>query len=205
MHAMPLPPPSVALPAELLQLAQPIELAKGDLVFRYGDPVRYLMLVLEGEVKAVRHMPDGAECVMVRAKAGDLFAESSLADSQYRCDGIAVGPVRLARVPMEVMRLALGGEGSLTYNLCLVMARQARKQCSRQERLRLKRARDRVLHYLVCEGGPEGVVNWTANLAEFAAELGLERETLYRALATLEEEGLLGRGSNQLRLLAKRD
>jgi DNA-binding IclR family transcriptional regulator len=40
-----------------------------------------------------------------------------------------------------------------------------------------------------------------SHLSELAAELGLERETLYRALAGLEAEGLLQRADNQLRLL----
>jgi DNA-binding MarR family transcriptional regulator len=78
-----------------------------------------------------------------------------------------------------------------TIETAIKLARQARKQCSRQERLRLKRARDRVLHFLACEGGATGVVTWVSHLSELAAELGLERETLYRALAGLEAEGLL--------------
>jgi CRP-like cAMP-binding protein len=142
---------------------------------------------------------------MLRSRAGELFAESSLADNQYRCDGLAACASRVALVPVDMLRAALGGESSLAFGMCMAMARQARKQCSRQERLRLKRARDRVLHFLACEGGTEGVVHWSAHLSELASELGLERETLYRALAALEEEGLLQRANEELRLLSKRN
>lgn len=197
-----MPAASVALPAELLTQAETLRLARGEALFRQGDPVRYVALVLEGELKAVRYMLDSAECVMLRARAGELFAESSLADSRYRCDGIATGPARVALVPVEAMRAALGGVDSLAYRLCLAVARQARRQCSRLERLRLKRARDRVLHFLVCEGGEAGIVRWSGHLSELAAELGLERETLYRTLATLEAEGRLRRLDDELRLLA---
>jgi CRP-like cAMP-binding protein len=202
---LPSPPLPVPLPDGLLAQAQTVELAKGGHLFRQNDPVRHVVFVLEGEMKAVRHLPDGGECVMLRARAGEMFAESSLADSHYRCDGIAVGAARVALVPVDMLRAALGGEGSLTFGMCMALARQARKQCSRQERLRLKRARDRVLHFLACEGGAEGVVHWTAHLSELANELGLERETLYRALATLEAEGLLRRSEGQLRLLPVTD
>jgi hypothetical protein len=58
-----------------------------------------------------------------------------------------------------------------TIETAIKLARQARKQCSRQERLRLKRARDRVLHFLACEGGATGVVTWVSHLSELAAEL----------------------------------
>jgi CRP-like cAMP-binding protein len=202
---LPSPPLPIPLPAELLAQAKTIELAKGEHLFRQNDAVSYVIFVLAGELKAVRHLPDGGECVMLRSRAGELFAESSLADNQYRCDGLAAGASRVALVPMDMLRMALGGESSLAFGMCMAMARQARKQCSRQERLRLKRARDRVLHFLACEGGTEGVVHWSAHFSELASELGLERETLYRALAALEEEGLLQRANEELRLLSKRD
>lgn len=207
MHTfqLPSPPLPIALPDDLLAQAQSLEVAKGGYLFRQGDAVCHVVFVLEGELKAVRHLPDGGECVMLRSRGGEMFAESSLADSQYRCDGIAADNSRVALVPVDRLRTALGGEGSLAFGMCMALARQARKQCSRQERLRLKRARDRVLHFLACEGGIEGVVLWPAHLSELAAELGLERETLYRALAALEGEGLLQRSDNQLRLLPKID
>lgn len=202
MHTSPSPLPIISLPDELLVEARQQELAKDEALFRQGDSVHHVALVLDGELKAVRHLIDGAECVMLRARAGELFAESSLADSQYSCDGIATGPARVALVPVESLRATLGGADSLAYRFCLAVARQARKQCSRQERLRLKRARDRVLHYLVCEGSEAGEVRWTGHLSELAGELGLERETLYRTLAALESEGRLSRLDNALRLLA---
>lgn len=202
---LPSPPLPIPLPDGLLARAQTVELAKGSHLFRQNDLVRHVVFVLEGEMKAVRHLPDGGECVMLRARAGEMFAESSLADSRYRCDGVAVSVAKVALVPVDMLRAALGGEGSLTFGMCMALARQARKQCSRQERLRLKRARDRVMHFLACEGGEQGVVRWTAHLSELAAELGLERETLYRALAALETEGWLVREDELLRLLPRSD
>ncbi len=202
---LPSPPLPIPLPADLLAQANTLDLVKGDHLFRQNDAVRHVVFVLEGELKAVRHLPDGGECVMLRSRAGEMFAESSLADNQYRCDGVAASAARVALVPVELLRAALGGEASLAFGMCMALARQARKQCSRQERLRLKRARDRVLHFLACEGGVEGVVQWPAHLSELASELGLERETLYRALAALEGEGLLHRTENQLRLITRPD
>ena len=191
----------IKLTDELLAQARRLSLAKGDYLFRQGDPVRFIVFVVEGELKASRYLQDGSECVMVRGRRGEMFAESSLADSQYRCDGVAVSAANLVLLPVDALRAALGGEGSLAYDLCVALARQGRKQCSRQERLRLKRARDRVLHFLACEGGAAGVVRWPAHLSELAAELGLERETLYRTLAGLETQGLLLRTDSELRLL----
>lgn len=68
-----------------------------------------------------------------------------------------------------MLRAAPGGGVSLAYAFRMAIARQARKQCSWQERLRLKRARDRVLQLLACDG----VVPWSAPLSELAPELDL--------------------------------
>jgi len=129
----------------------------------------------------------------------------ALADTQYRCDGVAVVASRMALWPVELVVQALGGANSVPFKLCIALARQSRRQCSRQERLRLKRARDRVLHFLACEGNAEREVHWLAPLSELAAELGLERETLYRALAALEAEGCIARGPDSLRLTLPQD
>lgn len=59
-------------------------------------------------------LPDGGECVMLRARAGEMFAESSLADSRYHCGGIAVGAARVALVPVD---------NTQAYNVCSQMPR----------------------------------------------------------------------------------
>ncbi len=69
-------------------------------------------------MKAVRHQPDGRECVMLRARSGEMFAESGLADTQYRCDDIAVGAARVAvRITRPLMRkLGINGQDEEPIN-----------------------------------------------------------------------------------------
>jgi DNA-binding MarR family transcriptional regulator len=75
-----------------------------------------------------------------------------------------------------------------------------RRQCSRYERLRLKKASDRVLHYLACEADKTGKVVLRSSVMEWAAELGLEAATLYRTLSELERDGVLRRQGRVLEL-----
>lgn len=189
------------LPAALAAALRVQSLNKGEILFRQGEAVTCLVYVLTGEMKAVRAHLDGAECVMVRSKAGEFFAESALASSAYVCDGIAVCPSRIALLPIDALRQALREDGEFALAFAMALAKQARKQCSRYERVRLKRARDRVLHYLACEGGSSGCVDLASSLAELAGELALEPETLYRTVAELEAEGRVGRDKNRLTLL----
>lgn len=135
---------------------------------------------------------------MVRAMAGEFFAESAIAAPRYSCDGVAVKPSELLFLPMEALDTALTDAG-FAKAFFLANAANARRQCSRYERVRLRSARDRVLHLLACESGPDGVFNWPAPLTELAVELALEPETLYRVLAELEASGEITREKRQFK------
>ena len=185
---------------KLISAAQQRHLAKDEHLFREGDCVAGIFYVLSGEMKATRHMPDGNEVIMMRAIAGEYFAESGLASQRYTCDGVCVKDAELAFFPKEAIETALS-RPDFANAFLLALAGHARRQCSRYERLRLRGAQDRVLHMIMCEGGPDGVLNWKPPLAELAAELALEPETLYRVLADLEAAGKISRNRRRLQIL----
>jgi len=179
--------------------ARRISLTKGEALFREGQQVTGIYYVISGEVKALRHTSANNEAVMARAKAGELFAESAIAAPQYTCDAVAVKPSGLLFLPMEDLELALT-DAEFSKAFFLANAANARRQCSRYERVRLRSARERVLHLLACEAGPDGVFHWPAPLTELAVELALEPETLYRVLRELETANEITRDKRSFRL-----
>lgn len=174
---------------------QVVSLDAGERLFRLGDVPAALYLVLEGEARARRFSPDGAEILMQRSRAGELFAEAGLVAPRYSCEGFCSLASRVMRIPLAEVRSRIGGDGDFALRFAQFQALAMRRQCARYERLRLKRATDRVLHYLNCElTGPAGAtLALDIPLAEWADDLGLEPETLYRALAELEKKGLIER------------
>jgi CRP-like cAMP-binding protein len=58
------------------------------------------------------------------------------------------------------------------------------------ERLSLKTVRERIIHFIETEG-ESGVINLEQSKKDWAAELGLTHEALYRALALMEKRGEL--------------
>jgi CRP-like cAMP-binding protein len=153
--------------------------------------------VISGEVKALRHMAESREAVMARAKAGEFFAESAIATAHYSCDGVAVKPAALLFLPLPALDAALADAG-FAKAFFLASATNARRQCARYERVRLRSARERVLHLLACESGSDGVFDWPAPLTELAVELALEPETLYRVLSELEASGEISRDKGRI-------
>ena len=196
---------SVPLPAyfppELIASARNINLAKGSWLFHSGDKVEGIYFVLEGEVKAIRHLARESEAVMMRARDGEFFAESAIATDRYSCDGIAVKDSSLAFVSTPQLEKAME-DPQFARAFFLANAMNGRRQCSRYERVRLRSARDRVLHLLACEKGPDGVFVWNAPLTELATELAIEPETLYRVLAELERAGQIIRDKRKFQIVS---
>lgn len=193
------------LPAALKEVARPRQLAKGERLFKQGDPVSAVFFVQRGRVQAVRTLENDAHAVMLTAAAGELFAESALAVPAYVCDAFAIVASDLLVLPADAALRALDTDGGFARAFALAMAANARRQCSRYERLRLRRARDRVLHLIVCEGGLDACFRLDKPLVELADELALEPETLYRVLRELADAGTIERTATHLRLLAPAD
>ncbi len=189
------------LPAALKEAARPRQLVKGERLFKQGDPVNAIFFVQRGRMQAVRTLENDAHAVMLTAAAGELFAESALAFPNYVCDAFATVASDLIVLPADAALTALDTDGPFARAFALAMAANARRQCSRYERLRLRRARDRVLHLIVCEGGLDACFRIDKPLVELADELALEPETLYRVLRELAEAGTIERTTTHLQLL----
>jgi CRP-like cAMP-binding protein len=174
------------LPPALIQESTRVGLTRNERLFRLGEKVEHIHFVLEGEPLAVRYLNDGSEAVMQRARDGEFFAQSAMLVPHYSCDARAASPTEVVRIPVRELRDALTSDGSFAMAFAGQLAADLRRQCTRVERLRIKRARDRVRHYLVCEGPLRG---GGIKLQDWARELGLEPETLYRTLAELEASG----------------
>ncbi len=81
-----------------------------------------------------------------------------------------------------------------------MLAGNLKRQCGRLERMRLTSAKDRVLHYIACESRDGRHLELPFTLAHWAAELGIEPESLYRTLSQLEKACLIHRDGRQIEL-----
>ena len=191
------------LPRSLLAAARWIDVEPGAYLFHARDPVRWVYWVERGALKLVRFAPDGTEIVLHRAGAGEVFAEASLSAGRYHCDGLCVRESRLLMLPVVSFRQALRNDPDFAEVWREGLARALRSQRARYERLGLKSARARVLHYLVSEGrGEPPAVVLSGTLREWAEELGLAPETLYRTLADLVQTGIVTRNGPIIQLAA---
>lgn len=188
------------IPATLRDAANHIAAESGETLFRIGSKPRAMLYVLSGEVRLVRRSSDGAEIVLQRAGSG-FIAEASLDSAAYHCDIVCAAASHLLAFPLREFRQLLDTQPAFSNAWSLLLAKEVRKLRAQCERLGLKTARERILHYLAAEGS-DGIVTLAASRKAWAAELGLTHEALYRALARLQQEQLIALDGNAIRLLS---
>ncbi|MCX7193313.1 MAG: Crp/Fnr family transcriptional regulator [Proteobacteria bacterium] len=187
-------------PDKLRLAARPVDMSKGQRIFRFGDKADAVYHVLDGEVCLTRFSPEGVEIVLHRAREGDFFAEASLFSAQYHCDAICTRSGRCLQFPSETLRHCLTNDPDFAMGWVATLSRNLRRQRATQERLSLKGLRMRVIHYLV-DRGNAGRLELDQPINRWATELGASHEALYRTLAKMEQEGVLQRQGSTLILL----
>jgi len=104
------------------------------------------------------------------------------------CDAVAASAGRLLHIPMCAFREALDQDRDFRDAWIAHLAHEVRRLRSQCERLGLRGAGQRVLHYIETEGS-EGVLLNQSRKA-WAAELALSHEALYRTLHRLDGSGM---------------
>lgn len=182
-------PAASLIPVTLQRLAKRLDANARDTLFRIGDPIRYMYLVISGEARLVRIDRHGGEVILQRSRGG-FIAEASLDSRAYHCDAIAVDSTTLLLFPAQAFRSALEDAPSLRKAWQSQLAKEVRKLRAQCERLNLHSAADRISHYIETEG-TNGMLTLGQSRKSWAAELGLTHEALYRALRQMQDDGIL--------------
>jgi CRP/FNR family transcriptional regulator, dissimilatory nitrate respiration regulator len=176
-------------------------LARGEALFRQGDPARALFVIEEGRLTLTRHAPDGRRLVLFTARKGDSLAEAALFAEAYHCDATAESRAVVIEVPKAGLRRLMRAEPRVAAALTARLARQVQDLRQRLELRNIRNARDRVWHKLLLDTATNSVLTLDRPLKEVAAEIGLTHEAFYRALASLAKEGRIRRRGRIIRLM----
>ena len=175
------------LPGPARRVTRLLEIPLHASLFSQGDRPKAMFFVLSGELRLVRRSRSGGEIILQRSRHG--FAEASLDQPAYHCDAVAAEPSSVLAIQRDAFSKALAVE-AFRDRWIAHLARELRRVRAHSERLSLKTARERVLHFIETEG-ERGTVNLRQSKKDWAAELGLTHEALYRALAKMEKQGEL--------------
>lgn len=196
---------SDALPADLLPEAirgdaEACSFAPRKLLARQGSAPRFMFFVLAGEVRLERTGRDGEAVILQRVRRG-WVGEASLFARRYHCDLVAGTATECLRVPVGAFTEALATSPDFAREWIAGLSTEVRRLRSTCERLGLRGAERRVRHAIESEGSG-GRLQLAGTLKDWAAELGLTHEALYRTLARMEADGALRRDAGSIVLLA---
>jgi CRP-like cAMP-binding protein len=184
------------IPEALRLVAKRQDADARETIFRIGDSVRHIYLVISGEARLIRLDRNGGEVTLQRSRGG-FIAEASLDSHNYHCDAIAAEPTTLLLFPATAFRQALERVPIFCKAWQSQLAKEVRKLRAQCERLSLHSAADRITHYIEAEG-IDGVVTLSQPRRAWAAELGLTHEALYRSLRRMGDKGLIEIDANRI-------
>jgi CRP/FNR family transcriptional regulator, dissimilatory nitrate respiration regulator len=172
-------------------------LEKGDYLFREGDPAQGFYVVQRGAVNVHRVTAAGKEQVIHVFRAGESFAEATLAtDRGYPADARALEPTQVLLVQKAGMLALLQRQPELALRMLGSMSGHLRALVGQLEDLTLKDVETRLANWLVkrCPN-PQSETPARIELAMakrvLAAELGTVSETFSRTLAKFRAQKLL--------------
>ncbi len=175
------------LPKELLEQLSHRPILRTQTLFRQGSKPRYMYFIAHGEVVLERHGPEGENAVVQRVRQGFL-AEASLDARTYHCDARVTADGAAWALALSPLQQALQQDSAFAQRWIGMLAAQIRQARARCERLTLKGVEARIWHMFDTEGR-QGKLYISSSLKQFAADLGVTHEALYRALGRMEREG----------------
>lgn len=193
--------------AEALRVSlQELRVAKGQELFREGEPGDHLYLILDGKVKLGHGSPDGRESLMAVLGPGEMFGELSLFDPGLRTStATALTDATVLALGNEQLMPLLEGRPEVAAALLQALARRLRRTNEAMADLVFSDVPGRVAKALMELGEkfgtltPEGLlVTHDMTQEELAQLVGASRETVNKALAEFGHRGWIKLESRQV-------
>jgi len=151
----------------------------GEHLFHLGDPVRQLFLVLVGQMHLVRFDENGGSVILQRTGPGGVVAEASLFAKTYHCDAVAKEKTTVQSIPRRGLRKRLRDETVFAEAFMAHLAHEVQNTRFRAELLSLKTIEAKLGAWESWHGKLPPKGEWR----NFAQQIGVSPEALYRALA----------------------
>jgi CRP-like cAMP-binding protein len=173
-------------------------LAAGTVLFRQGDRTVGIFRLASGRLSLQRVTPNGARVAMHTVRPGELFAEASIFSARYHCDAEVLADSEVLLYPKEELRRRLKESGEALWDFAGDLARHVQGLRTRLELRQTRSAPERVLQALQLRADANHVCRLDGPLKQWAEEIGLTHEALYRTLATLERSGRIERRRGEI-------
>ncbi len=171
---------------------------RNSVLFVQDEPATHYYVVFDGWVKLFRQAMDGHESIIAVLTKGEPFAHAAVFDAgKFPVTATIVEEARLLAVPARSFMNKLSENSEVCIKIISAMSRQLRYLVQQIEQRTVKSSAERLAEFLVGssmeESGPSTVYLPLDKLL-IAGRLGMQPETLSRALAKLRKLGVECKG-----------
>lgn len=189
---------------EVCSLANLRRLETADRLFHQGDPAERFYLLLDGQMKLIRTLPEGQEKLVEVIQPGQSFAEALLF-SGARCYPVTASAIRastLVSIDGTHYRHLLEVEPKICLALLASLSIRLHQRLNEIDTLTLANASRRVVRYLSqAPQSASGEIQLNVSKRLVASQLGIQPETFSRILHRFIDAGLISMQQRNIKIL----
>ncbi|WP_374474124.1 helix-turn-helix domain-containing protein [Arenimonas sp.] len=191
---------------EIVRARRP--LARGDTLFRAGQPLGSLYVAREGAFKTVAIDSEGEQQVVGFHLPGELMGLDAMGQGRHACEAEALTQATVCEIPLSQLESICRQIPGLQHQLLRIIGQGINRDQSHLEMLGRKQAHERVALFLhgLSErykllGLPGEMFTLPMSREDIASYLGLVIETVSRTLTKLQDDGIIAVRGRQLKIL----
>lgn len=176
----------------------------GDILFHQGDVADRFYLLLEGQMKLTRVLPEGHEKLVEVIHAGQSFAEALLFSGapNYPVSASALKGSSLVSIDGSHYRRILEEQPKICLDLLATFSIRLHQRLNEIDTLTLANASRRVVRFLCQEQEAcNGPIQLNVPKRLIASQLGIQPETFSRILHRMIDAGVIAMERRNIRIL----
>lgn len=178
-----------------------LECAAGTVLFAEGSLSQGIFTLRDGMVKLVRSTLDGRPRIVRVLRSGDVIGLEVLASARYATDAIALTPISVCRIPVEVVQKLASQSPRLHMQLMHKWQRALKDADDWLADMNFGAARQRVANLILKMRSPSHHdVAVLFSREDMGAMLDLKLETVSREIGRWEREGVIEALDKQRRI-----
>ncbi|MBI4267935.1 MAG: Crp/Fnr family transcriptional regulator [Chloroflexi bacterium] len=187
--------------AEIAERAVERSFRAGEFVFWEDDPPDYFYVLLEGNVKVVKHSSSGKDFVVAFFSPGDMFGEVAVFENKpYPASAQAVNEVKVLAINTDALLKFLSLHPQVAIRIISVLGGRLRESQSRLRDIASEKVEQRIARTLLMLSDKLGnTLPFTRQ--EIADMTGTTTETAIRVMSRLKEGGIISSVRGQIVIL----
>ena len=190
---------------ELFRDTHLVNLSRGELLFRRGEPANHFYFVIDGTIKLYRTSPDGHEKVIEIIGPQETFAEAImfLDKSSFLVNAEAISPMQLFAFSNETYLKLLKANGQLAIDMLGKLSVRLHQRVNEIETLSVKNTTHRVVRFLLQSINENSEIELTIPKRLIAARLAIQPETFSRIMRKLSDDKIIAVKGRNISVLDK--